>query len=75
MTGFMENIPTNKLEDIYTDAMTDGLEAAANLALSELTRRREALASFALSNGVYDASQDEYEVTEHPNDSIWRGYD
>jgi len=29
------------------------------------------LASLALSYGVYDASGDTYEITEHPDDEKW----
>lgn len=37
---------------------------------------RERLERVLASYGLYDASQDRYEVTEHPEDERWaRGYD
>lgn len=36
-----------------------------------LIQREMAYRSFLLSNGVYDASLDEYDVTERPDDVRW----
>ena len=69
MRGFMESVPTQKLEEIYSNAMSDGLEAAANLALQELIRRN--IGSIALSNGVYTGEGDELETKERPEDNQW----
>ena len=40
-------------------------------ALNPLIAREMAYRGLLLSNGVYDATLDEYDVTEHPEDDQW----
>lgn len=69
MNGFMESIPTQKLFDMMKQAEDGHLEASEALIRSELNRRLSQVALDA--TGAYDASQDAYTTTEHPEDERW----
>ena len=75
MSELLPNVSDSELIRMAAQAEQGHLEGSEALIRGELYRRQQSrLAAFALSNGVYDCSQDLEDghlFKEHPEDDKW----
>lgn len=70
MNEFLKGISTSELINLAAQAERGNFEASEALIRHEIERRNK-LAGFALSNGVYDADDGTPDSPDHPGDDRW----